>query len=151
MKHFVFKQFEIARGWSLELSESVSKEILTLKPDGFNNSILWQIGHIVTSTEYFFFEIPDNMNHLPAKYYELFGSGTNPNHWDVDIPTVEELIAQMKEQLVRIQQIPAIRLNETLHTPIHGFQTIGDCASFSVLHEALHIGKIEEMERVLHQ
>ncbi len=149
MSDLIFKQIKLARDWTIEVSESIGQEIVSVKPKGFNNTIHWQIGHILTMTEHFLYEIPDNINHLPKEYLVLFGSNTSPNDWKGDIPSVDILVLQLKEQLIRIKEIPVSKFNQALVKPIHRFETFGDCAAFSVLHEVLHIGKIEEMERTI--
>lgn len=149
MNKLIFKQIELAREWTIEVSEAIDQEISSVKPKGFNNTIHWQIGHILTSTEYFMYEISDNISHLPKKYLALFGSGTTPDDWEGDTPTIDTLVEQLKEQLIRMKEIPVSKLNQALEKPVHRFKTFGDCAAFSVIHEALHIGKIEEMERAI--
>lgn len=145
----IFNQIELARSWTIEVAESISHEVVNVKPNGFKNTIHWQIGHILASTEYFLFELANDKNHLPENYTELFGSGTKPDDWEGDVPTIEQLVAQLKAQLVRMRGILAPQLTEKLVKPMHGFKTLADCAAFSVLHEVLHVGKIEEMERVI--
>lgn len=149
MYMLIFNQIELAREWTIEVAESIQQEIVDVKPKGFNNTIHWQIGHILTMTEYFLYGIPDNIDHLPKNYLSFFGSNTSPDHWREDTPAVDVLVLQLKEQLIRMREIPVSKLNQTLKKPIHRFKTFGDCAAFSVLHEALHIGKIEEMERTI--
>ncbi|CAH0346632.1 DinB family protein [Bacillus sp. CECT 9360] len=149
MTELVFKQFELARGWCIEVAESVPEEIVHVQPAGFNNTIQWHIGHILTVTEYFMLDISKKMSYLPANYSELFVPGTKPAEWKGDVPTANELITQLKDQLVRLQQIPAGHLNELLEKPLFGFETYGECAGFALLHEALHIGKMKEMKRVI--
>jgi hypothetical protein len=149
MSELIFKQIELAREWTIEVSESIQQDIVSVKPIGFNNTIHWQVGHILTMTEYFIYTIPDQINHLPDNYMELFGSNTSPDDWKEYIPTVDILVIQLREQLMRIKEIPASKFNQALKKPIHRFATFGDSAVFSVIHEALHIGKIEEMERVI--
>jgi len=145
----IFNQIELARGWTIDVSESISHGVVNVKPNGFKNTIHWQIGHILTSTEYFLFDLVNDENHLPENYTELFGSGTKPDDWEGDVPTIEQLVAQLKAQLVRMRKISAPQLTKKLVKPMHGFETLADCAAFSVLHEVLHVGKIEEMERVI--
>lgn len=151
MHKLIINQFELARGWTINVSESISKEIVNLKLPAFNNTIHWQIGHILTTTEYFLFDIPNNENHLPANYWELFGSGSKPDDRQGDMPSVDQLIIQLKEQLVRMRKIDSTLYDQPLAKPIHRFETLADCAAFSVLHEVLHVGKMEEMERVIIQ
>lgn len=49
------KQFAVTRKNILSLLEGVSPEVLDVVPEGFNNNIHWQIGHILTAGELFLF------------------------------------------------------------------------------------------------
>lgn len=149
MSNIIVKQFEQVRGWTIEVAGSVTEDIVLITPKGFHNNILWQIGHILSSTEYFLFDLSHQTNHLPPEYISLFGSGTNPNQWEGNIPVVEQLITDLRVQSDHFSDISDSQFNQRLPATMHGFQTVEDCAAFSVLHEALHIGKIEEMQRML--
>lgn len=149
MTNLVFKQFGMARDYFIKNVESVSKEIANVQPDGFNNTIQWHIGHVLTVTEQFMFGFPHKTIHLPANYIELFGNGTKPADWKSDVPTVDELVVQLKDQLARLQQIPAERLNEMLEKPFMGLETFGELACMALLHEANHLGQIQAMKRII--
>lgn len=149
MNELVFKQFEKTRGYFIKKIESVSKDVASIQPDGFNNTIHWHIGHVLTVCEQFMFGFPRKTTHIPANYIELFGNGTKPADWKGDIPETDELIIQLKDQLVRIRQIPAERLNEKLAKPFLGLETFGELAEFALFHEANHLGHIQAMERVI--
>lgn len=149
MNQLMFKQFEMTRGWFIEVAESVPKRIASVQPEGFNNTIHWHIGHVLTASEQLMFGFHHKKFHLPADYKELFERGTYPADWRGDVPPVDELITQLKDQWDRLQQIPAEQLNETLEEPFVGLETFGELAGFAIVHEAIHIGKIQEMERVI--
>lgn len=89
------------------------------------------------------------MNNLPDNYVALFETGTKPADWNGDIPDVNTLIAQLKDQLQRLKQIPPRQLQERIEKPFFGLETFGELAGFVNVHEAIHIGKIEEMKRVI--
>ncbi|MFD2043740.1 DinB family protein [Ornithinibacillus salinisoli] len=149
MSEIFFKQFEQVRSWTIEVATSMPEDIVHIKPRGFRNNILWQMGHILSSTEYFLFDLPYKQNHLPVNYLELFNTGTSPDQWNERVPILAQLITDLERQSNHIRQISNAKLNQTLENPMHGFQTLEDCASFAILHEALHVGKIEEMKRML--
>ncbi|ALC82749.1 MULTISPECIES: DinB family protein [Bacillus] len=149
MNHLLFKQFEMTRGWLIEAAESVSQEKAKVQPDGFNNTIQWHIGHVLTVTDQLMFGISDNTIHLPAHYVELFATGTQPTDWKAEAPSLDELITKLKDQPVHLQQLPSERLNDAFETPFLGHKTFGEITGFVIVHEAIHIGKIEEMKRVI--
>ncbi len=149
MTELVFKQFEMTRGWFIKVAESIPQEIANIQPDIFNNNIHWHIGHVLTACEQLIFDFPEKTNNLPDNYVALFETGTKPTDWNGDIPDVNTLIAQLKDQLQRLKQIPPGQLQERIEKPFFGLETFGELAGFINVHEAVHIGKIEEMKRVI--
>jgi len=149
MNKLVFKQFEIGREYFLKIIGAVSEDQTDVQPDGFNNTIHWHTGHVLTVTEQTMFGFPHATTHLPANYMELFGNGTKPADWTGEVPTMDELMIQLKDQLVRIQQIPAEQLNNTLEKPFLGCKTFGELAGVTLMHEATHMGQIQAMKRII--
>ncbi|TXK76770.1 DinB family protein [Paenibacillus sp. N3.4] len=149
MSELIFKQFEMTRGSFIETVESISKITADVQPEGFNNTIHWHIGHVLTITEGVISYPHPITTHLPANYIELFGTGTRPSEWKGDVPSVDKLILMLKEQLVRLQRIPSGRLNQRLEEPFMGLETIAEFASIVLLHEGIHIGLIDAMKRVI--
>ena len=80
-----------------------------VQPKGFNNTIHWHIGHILTIAEKFLFA---GNQQIPENYNELFGGGTRPSEWPEEVPSVEVLLSQLKDQLQRIKEIPNERFKE---------------------------------------
>ncbi|MCZ8517670.1 DinB family protein [Paenibacillus filicis] len=149
MNHLVFKQFELTRGFFIGTVESIPEEIIDVKPEGFNNTIHWHIGHVLTITEGVISYPHKSTIHLPENYIELFDTGTRPTEWKGDIPSVDKLILQLKDQLVRLQQIPSGKINERLDNPFNGLETFGEFASLVLLHEGIHLGQISIMKRMI--
>jgi len=148
MSELLFKQFELTRGKFLEAIEGIEESVLDVQPAGFNNTIHWHIGHVLTSTEQFLFGFPHQSKNLPENYIGLFGYGTKPADWSGQVPTLEELIQQLKEQLTRLIEFPAERLEVKLDEPFLGLHTVGELANLSLFHEAHHLGQIHAMKRM---
>ncbi|HWJ77741.1 MAG TPA: DinB family protein, partial [Niallia sp.] len=134
MDELVFKQFKVAKDFFIRNVEAISTEEASAQPDGFNNTIHWQIGHVLTFTEQLMFGFPEKTTYLPVNYVELFGNGTKPADWNGEVPSLEELIIQLKDQSIRLQQIPSEQLKETLQKPFMEFKTFGELAGLAVLH-----------------
>ncbi|MBD1381765.1 DinB family protein [Metabacillus arenae] len=149
MDKLVFKHLEMTRGYFLKNVVLVSQEIANVQPEGFNNTIHWNVGHVLTVAEQLMLGLPDKTTHLPVNYIELFGNGTKPADWKGDVPTLDELIIELKEQSVRLQQIPAELLNEKLEKPFLGLETFGELTGMVIMHEANHLGIIQSMMRVI--
>lgn len=146
MSQYLMKQFDLTRNALLDGINNLDSSVIDVQPEGFNNTIHWHIGHILTVTEQFLFGFPDNTDNIPANYKELFSPGTKPADWTGDVPSVKVLSDQLTKQLERIKQIPAEQLDHKLEQSILGQDTFGGLASLSVFHEANHFGQIHAMK-----
>ena len=139
-------EFEFVRSRLFKSIEATEPEILAVQPKGFNNTIHWHIGHILTISENFLFQ---GNTQIPEHYKELFGGGTKPSDWPSEVPSVETLLNQLKEQLKRIEEIPNERFDEALPEPKFGASKFGELVSFSAYHESFHYGQIHTMKRLI--
>jgi uncharacterized damage-inducible protein DinB len=149
MSELLIKHFELARGYFLENADALDEGIVDVQPEGFNNTIHWHVGHVLTVAEQFLFGFPKKSTSIPANYMELFSRGTKPADWLGSVPSVQELSTQLKEQINRIKEIPVESFNQRLKTPFRGQETFGELANFAIYHETLHLGQIQAMKRVI--
>lgn len=145
MSNYLIKQFEMTRNGLLGDIKKLDANVLDIQPNGFNNTIHWHIGHILTVTEQFLFGFPKQTQHLPENYMPLFTNGTKPADWSGNVPTVETLTSQLTEQLERIKQIPVEQFEQKLEKPFLGQHTVGELATLGAFHEANHVGQIHAM------
>ncbi|MBT2618445.1 MULTISPECIES: DinB family protein [unclassified Bacillus (in: firmicutes)] len=151
MNQLIFKQFEMTREYFIKNVESISMELKDVQPDGFNNTIHWHTGHVLTITEQTMFGFPNVTTHLPTNYIKLFGNGTKPADWtgNIHIPAMDQLVVQLKDQLTRLKQIPPEQLDQDLDTPFLGCNTVGELAGLTLMHEATHMGQIQAVKRMI--
>nr|WP_077330372.1 DinB family protein [Virgibacillus siamensis] len=149
MRSLMYIQFNTTRNMFLKKINELNPETIDVQPIGFNNTIHWHIGHVLTVTEQFMFGFPDHSDNIPASYKDLFGYGSKPADWPEDVPSVEKLAGQLKEQLERLNAIPENKFNEKLPEPILGNETVGELAVMAAFHEANHLGRIHSMEKIL--
>lgn len=149
MSELLFKSFELTRNFFLKNVEALDEAAVDVKPEGFNNTIHWHVGHVLTVAEQFMFGFPKKTTYLPAQYLEFFATGTKPADWNGEVPSVKELTEQLKEQIKRIKKIPAESFNERLKSSFLGQETFGELANFAIFHEATHLGQIQAMKRVV--
>jgi uncharacterized damage-inducible protein DinB len=146
MGALIKKEFELLRVRLYPRIEEISEEIVDVQPEGFNNTIHWHVGHLLTVTEIFLFA---ENGQLPANYKEFFAPGTKPSDWSGEVPSVATLLQQLKEQQERINNIPNERFNEKLPESKFGCSTVGELAGFSFYHETYHFGQIHAMKRLI--
>ncbi|MFC7370303.1 DinB family protein [Fictibacillus iocasae] len=149
MNDFTLKNFEMTRRFFLRVVEDLDEAIIDVQPLGFNNTIHWQIGHVLTVTEQFMFGFPKKSSNLPENYLELFGNGTKPSDWNEGVPALHELVSRLKEQGTRLQSLSPEAFHQPLKKPFMGFETFGELANMALYHEANHLGQIQSMNKLV--
>jgi len=74
----------------LGIIATINHEILLKIPKGFNNNILWQIGHCISSQQRHMYMRSGLPMYISNDFMESFKIGSSPNSWSV-IPDVDEL------------------------------------------------------------
>lgn len=154
MKYSDFiKQFDITRGNLLRMLESVSETSADRQPAGFNNTIRWNVGHILTVTEQFIFGYP-NSSSLPATYQDMFANGTKPADWTGETISLETLRTQLQDQAARIKEHIMNRLGDQLPEPLTlgpdlQLETTAEVCHLCLLHEATHTGYVQALKRIV--
>src|SRR5689334_2802702 len=119
METHLFSQLNFVRGQTLSLMEGVTEEIADRVPEGFRNSIRWNLGHIYVVMERYSFHYTGLTQLLPEGFKEQFEFGTSPlsRPETVVVPTLPELEVLLKGQLARVEEALSDRLQEVLATP----------------------------------
>ncbi len=147
-KKILFNQIESFRQDLLGVLEDVTEEMSNIVPEGFNNSIKWNVGHIYLDQYLWIYHKIDDELLLPMNFRELFSYGTNPADWLVEAPTLEELKVLLIEQVAHIKEDFESRLDEELTEPTElEMNTIGEVLPRTLYHEGLHIGAILAFEK----
>ncbi|MBG9565080.1 DinB family protein [Brevibacillus agri] len=149
---FVWNQYDLIRGLFLEDVTKTTEEEADIVPEGFKNNIRWNIGHILLTQDYLLLG-PAKMN-CPPSYAAMFSPGTKPADWQGNIPSLETLAAQLKEQHARIKEQFQSRLNESLPKPFElgdkgVMHTYGEIMVFTLFHEGMHIGMISSLRKAI--
>lgn len=146
---FLFGALDKYRNRLLQSVEGCPENKRNVVPEGFNNSIHWQIGHVLSVTNRIVFNLSEQTSALPTSYLSFFGNGTKPADWQEEPPAWDVIIAQLKEQPSHIREF----LREKLEVPVKenflNAETIEELITSSVMHEANHLGTISAMLKVL--
>jgi hypothetical protein len=151
---FVFKQLEFARSQTLKHLDGVPEIIAARIPEKFRNHILWQAGHIYFVQERFAFLMHGFDAQLPEPFQALFAPGTTPLSWTETPPALSEVIAMLRMQQQRIQQVLKDRIGEKAPSPYTTssgltLETIGDFLNFTLYHEGMHFNSIKHYKVLL--
>ncbi|WP_104381199.1 DinB family protein [Sphingobacterium sp. HMA12] len=87
---FEFEILKASRTRLLQLIETVDSKILFKIPENFNNNIVWQIGHCITSQQRHMYMRSGLPMYISQEFMETFKIGTSPHTWK-SIPDVDEI------------------------------------------------------------
>ncbi|UNK17877.1 DinB family protein [Paenibacillus sp. N3/727] len=153
MSQNILNTGKLVHNMALQQIQAIPEELFDIQPPQFNNTIRWHVGHVISSLNYFLsLAVPFNFE-IPESYGGLFGTGTRPSEWTTTPPTKEELVKYFSGQLESLAGISPSALEEQLKAPIDlgkmHFETAGELVNFALIHEAMHIGNISSMLKVI--
>ncbi|WP_456272958.1 DinB family protein [Bacillus sp. AK031] len=148
----IFKQMDFIRMRTVAALDNTTEEMADLIPDGFKNSIRWNLGHIYLSHENLIHSFVKEKGHIPEGFVKLFGFNTYPDMWEASPPSLKELRDLLAEQPKRLREAFEGRLSERGEKPFKmtdeiSFETLGEVVSFANWHEGLHQGATTTLKR----
>jgi hypothetical protein len=150
----IIRQLYIVRSITEDLLEKTPKEILDIIPDGFNNNIRWNFGHITFIQEKLVFGLSYEELSLPNSYQKYFSAGTKPNNSLTGVPSITEIAVELANQKERVREYLLENTHKTLPVPYTNkmgvtFYTFLDALLFSFYHEAIHVQTIKDIKKVI--
>mgnify|MGYP002398735224 CR=1 FL=1 len=148
---FAFHILNDQYGKLLELAAKCPADSRTTVPDGFNNNIHWQLGHVLISTELHIFYLSGNTQAmtLSQAYPAFFGYGTKPAEWRDEPPAWDLLIGQLQAQPGQLQEWLKDKLEQPVEDNFFNAKTLGELVVSTALHASYHVGNVSAMLKAL--
>jgi uncharacterized damage-inducible protein DinB len=152
MAQSLFKQLEFIRNVTIQAAQGMTEQSLDLVPEGFNNNVRWNLGHIYLVQEKFAFHFAGEPMLLPPGFERLFAKGTKPADWNEEVPTLAALLELLADQPKRIREALQHRLEEPVEQPFTTgsgltLSSIGEFLSYTLYHEGMHFTAINLLKR----
>ncbi|MDO7907505.1 DinB family protein [Paenibacillus sp. JX-17] len=151
-------QFNIAlmgksRQSMLKAAESLTEEQRTMVPAGFNNSIHWQLGHVVAVAESILYGFGGQPSELPKEYAAFFGPGTKPADWTGQPPAWEDVVSRLQQQVVHARETFGSRMDSAVAVKENfaKAETIQNLFELVAYHDGSHEGMVKAMARIVQQ
>ncbi|MGM0804338.1 MAG: DinB family protein [Bacillota bacterium] len=146
----LLKQLAAFRHNTISTVEGLTEVEADFIPEGFNNNIRWNLGHIfLDQYDWLYHKIRED-NPAPIHYRELFGYGTKPENLQQTPPTLQELRHRLMEQVQVIGEQFGHRLHQELDEPTElGMNTFAEVLPRTFYHEGLHLGTILAIKRAI--
>lgn len=94
-----FKIWRTNRNLYLDFFEKYTVEQLNKIPVGFNNNLIWNIGHIIVAQQVLIYKSSNLQGYLSQELFELYKPGTKPTE-----KTSENEIKELKELLILLME-----------------------------------------------
>lgn len=134
-----------SRNRLLQILETIDKKILFEIPKGFNNNIVWQIGHCITSQQRHMYMRSGLAMHITEEFMENFKFGSSPIFWRVDpnIDEIKQLLIHTVDRLESDLKANIFVKYEPFELPI-GIRISNHLQALqaAIYHEAEHSGNI---------
>jgi hypothetical protein len=138
----------------LALMDGLSIDKLNEIPEGFNNNIIWNFGHVIVSQQILCYKLAGLPLKIGEAYISKYSKGTKPasfideNEWaflkQQSTHLLEELITDIEKGLLD---------NYTSYTTSFGvpLNSIEDAVKFLTMHEGLHLGYAMALKRIVNK
>jgi hypothetical protein len=140
------------RSWTADSLKDLSDAQLVKIPDGFNNNILWNAGHLLYYQCEFTYTFSGQPTPLPTpeKYKGWFAEGTSPKGWTEkpDTKFVVELFKSISDTILRDAKAGKFEGFKAL-SPFEGvtLNTFAESVGFHNIHEGMHYGAIGALKK----
>lgn len=153
MSEIIIRTAQTLRQIVLQQAQAIPEELYDIKPDAFNNTVRWNVGHIVFWMDSYLSLCFQTDSAIPTSYAAFFNSGTKPSDWTEVPPTKEELIGELSRQMGQLSKIDTHSLKNPLVPPQQfgplTFNLAGELFNFGLIHEGMHLSTCGSLLKVI--
>ena len=150
--HQVFEITRLSRKIIAEYIENYSLEQLNKVPEGFNNNLIWNIGHIVVVQQMLVYNLSGLPMMVSQEMVEKYKRGTKPEHLisQAEVDEIRSLLFETINQ-TKADLNSKIFKTYTEFTTLSGFtmRNVEDALAFNYYHEAMHIGMMMSIRKFI--
>jgi hypothetical protein len=139
----IFKTWKTSRNLYLEYFEKYTLEQLNKIPHGFNNNLIWNIGHIIVAQQALIYKGSNLNGHISNELFERYKPGTKPTGLTTEIEAKELkalLILLIEKTEIDFYKGKFITYNERMTGTGFHLSSLMDAFEFNNYHEGLHLG-----------
>ncbi len=138
---------------ALEIISGLSIPELNKIPEGFNNNIIWNLGHLIAAQEGIFYLRGKLGLNIEQDFFDSFKNGSRPER-NIDAEEIEKIKSLLFSSLDQFESDLDRNAfhNYPAWTTSMGIQinSIEDALDFLPFHEGLHMGHIMAYKRIIH-
>ena len=150
---FIFEVFPNTRTALKKIIENSSLTTLNEIPAGFNNNIIWNIGHIVVTEQLLVYKLSGMQPMVSDVLIERYKKDSKPDGKasQEEVDEIKNLLLTTIERTTKDYNNKAFKTyNEyTVSTTGNTLKNVNDALNFALLHEGMHVGYILALKRAL--
>ncbi len=147
-----FKILNITRNNILKTIENLNTKALNTIPEGFKNNIIWNIAHIIVTQQLLCYKLANLPMCFDTNFIDKYKKGS-----EVNCSVSQEEVDFIKEQLLAMSKKVATDYEQVKFKNFTPYPTsfnftlnnIEDAIVFNNTHEALHLGYIMAMKKLI--
>lgn len=148
----VFKTLETSRNNYLRFIEPFTLEQLNKIPEGFNNNIIWNVGHIIVAQQSLVYRLSGHSMQVRDEMFNLYKPGTKPERG-----ITQEEADELKQLLITLCEQTKKDIEKGIFTSFTGrmtatgfdLATLDDAMEFNNYHEGLHFGMMTSLRKLV--
>ena len=147
-----FEILKTSRQHFAAMLDSFSSEKLHKIPTGFNNNIMWNIGHVLGTQQLLNYTLSGVEPHVSAELIEKYRKGASGNIQadEQEIALIKKLLVEMPEQVEKDYENNFFGTFKKYPTSFQfELNSIEDAIIFNNVHEGIHFGIIMSMKKHL--
>ena len=150
--HPQIERIRITRNLVLDLTKNLSTAQLNEIPAGFNNNIIWNMGHLIAAQQGICYVRAGLKYHIEDQFFLSYKPGSRPDTFidENAIEIIKELLVSTLDVFNKDVELNAF-VNYTSWTTRFGapINNIEDALAFLMLHEGLHTGYIMALKHII--
>ncbi|MBP4139724.1 DinB family protein [Flavobacterium geliluteum] len=148
----VLEVHKTLRSILIKVLDSHSLEQLNKIPNGFNNNLIWNIGHCVATQQVLVYKLSGLPTLVSDEFIEKYKKGTKPEG-DVsqkEVAEIRDLLSKTAEQ-TEVDFNNKLFVSYNVYTTSMGFtlSNVEDGLSFNNYHEGIHTGIIMNIRKLV--
>ncbi|WP_147676317.1 DinB family protein [Algibacter pacificus] len=148
----VFNIWKTNRRLHLKYLKNYNVKQLNTIPLGFNNNLIWNIGHIIVAQQALLYKTAGLEGYISDTMFNTYKPGTKPNR-----EIQQEEIDELKILLLALVELTKVDYQNNLFSNFKPFKietgfklnTIEDAILFNNYHEAMHYGIIKSITNLI--
>lgn len=150
--NLIFETGVFTRKVLRNLLEDLTYEQLTKIPENFNNTIFWNIAHVLVTQQLLVYEFSGLPKSIDDKIIEKYRKGSTPssNVSKEEIEYVKNNLIPVIEQTQKDYNNGIFKEYTTYHTSVNiSLNNIDDALKFNSFHDGIHLGVVMSLKKTV--